>query len=339
MAIIYYEGFDGLLSTASGVTAYTPPGWSAATNLHSSYGRFGGIGCNGANQPKIRFTATSEIIVGAALYDYGTYGTAGDRYFISIVGETSTLQHVTFRFDSSGAIDVRRGDAAGTRLAISAPGTIQMGQWGYFEAKVTIADSGGTVVVRWNGVEIINFTGDTKNGGTLFTIDSILFNGRDNAFIDDIYVIDTQVAPNQTWLGDVRIVSLLPNGNGTYNQGIGSDSNSVDNYLLVDEVAPSATDYVTIANGNKDSYTFQDLNTAANAVIHAVGVRSFANKTSSGARSIKNFVDLGGTISSGTATPLGSSLYGITSTFLTKPGGGAWTTADVNAVQAGAEAA
>ena len=84
---------------------------------------------------------------------------------------------------------------------------------------------------------------------------------------DDVYLVDTS-APNGDFLGDVRVAYLAPNGNGASSQFVGSDLNSVDNYLLVDEVpANDDTDYVqSDVLNNIDTYALADLPANAGVV-------------------------------------------------------------------------
>lgn len=74
--------------------------------------------------------------------------------------------------------------------------------------------------------------------------------------VSDMAVNSTAAGGTQTsWPGAESLVYLFPNGNGDLSQWAGSDGNSTDNYLLVDEVPPNTTDYVeSNTSGQIDEY-------------------------------------------------------------------------------------
>ena len=80
--------------------------------------------------------------------------------------------------------------------------------------------------------------------------------------IDDIYVC----TGDDPFLGDIIVETLYPNGNGTVNQWVGTDANSVDNYLLVDDqnTSDSVRDSVP---GHQDLYVLQNLSVADASVV------------------------------------------------------------------------
>src|SRR5437764_673985 len=60
--------------------------------------------------------------------------------------------------------------------------------------------------------------------------------GVGRAYLDDLYVCDATGTTNNTFLGDVRVHTLVPSGNGTDSGLTGSDGNQVNNYQLVNTV-------------------------------------------------------------------------------------------------------
>jgi hypothetical protein len=108
--------------------------------------------------------------------------------------------------------------------------------------------------------------GDTKNGGTNTTIDAVTVtvhagpSGTGTA-VSDLYILDTAGTYNNSWLGDMAVRVLSPTGNGTYSQLTNSAATQVNNYSYVDELPPSATDYVGAQAGSGliDTYQLADV--------------------------------------------------------------------------------
>src|SRR4029077_1029352 len=109
----------------------------------------------------------------------------------------------------------------GTTLATGATSLLNS-TWYYIEWKLTVDNTAGVSEVRINGDVEINFSGDTQ-ATVLSSIRQFQFEGEYDVFsdtgsvfsIDDIYVVDTTgSAPNNSFLGDVRVECLFPSGNG-----------------------------------------------------------------------------------------------------------------------------
>jgi hypothetical protein len=212
---------------------------------------------------------------------------------VSFWGDGGTTQHITVGPNGAGKVEVRRGNTAGTILATGTT-TFIGPSWFHLQIEVTISDTVGTVKVRVNGnaVEEISFTGDTKNAGTASTIDRVVWsNTGGNAATDDMSLW----VGTGDWPGDQRIYCLLPSGNGTTSQGTGSDSDQVNNYLLVDERPESSTDYVSITTDNDiDLYAVTDL-PAGVTTVHGVQTNIVAAKSDAGAKGVKIVRRSGGT--------------------------------------------
>jgi len=203
----------------------------------------------------------------------------------------------------------------------------------YIEIKVKIDNTTGTIDCHLDGVSEISGTGlDTQNTGNATANQVRLGVGAgatwDCAY-DDYYIADG--TGGQTFLGDVRVEALFPNGNGNSSQFVGSDSNSTDNYLLVDETTPNGdTDYVESSTvGNKDTYTYTDL-TPGSGTVYAVQPIPYARKSDAGTRSIVSVARLSGTEADSSAETLSTTYQYLPDIRETKPGGGSWTVADVN---------
>lgn len=283
------------------------------------------------------FTAAATVISGVAFQTTGTQ--VGQ---MSFYGDAGATQHITIRYLATGTIEVRRGGVAGTLLTSASTGILHVGTWNFVEAKVTIADSGGIVEVRVNGspTPLINFSGDTRNNGTNLTIDRVAIGADGQVQLADWYICDGLGSTNNDFLGDVRVHCLQPNANGNYSQLVGSDGNSTDNYLLVDESPYNTTDYVGSATvGQKDSYGLPDLPAAVSTVFGVQEVAVVA-KSDAGAASIKQLLRASGTDYTTSAALLSTSYTELVNLRETNPATGvAWTPAGVNGAEIGVEVA
>jgi hypothetical protein len=229
----------------------------------------------------------------------------------------------------------------GTLLATAGSSTPDNG-WVYLEIRVLIADSGGRVVVKQDGTTIIDFTGDTRNAGNA-SANQVIFGGR-NAIgtgqnWDDFVLMDsTGSAPTNTFLGQlVQVDVLFPTGNGNSSQWVGSDSNSADNYALVDEATPDTADYVkATSTGDKDTYAFGNMGAAG--TIFGVQINAWAAKTDGVARTLKSVARLAdGTEADSTAQglyPDGEYTYRW-DVRAARPGGGVWSADDIDNAEFG----
>lgn len=280
------------------------------------------------------FTATGTVISGVA---------SADALQMSFWADSNTVQHITIHFTSAGLVEVRRGAVNGTLLTSASTGLLHAaGQFQYLEAKVTVADSGGTVEVRINGstTPLINFTGDTRNGGTSTNIDAVRVAGNSQCDLNDWYICNGSGSVNNNFLGDIRVYPLMPNGNGSSSQLVGSDGNSTDNYLLVDEKPYSTTDYNGSSTaGNRDMYTIENL---PSNVVSVLGVQeiSIAAKSDAGAISGKQVIRPSTTNYASASLTL-STTYALFSTLREQNPDttAAWAISEVNATEIGWEVA
>lgn len=343
MTLLLMEGFENVVDSGNNATPLQLGNWSGSSvAVNTANGRLGGLGVipiGSTISPLI--PPLTEIIIGCAVKIPDISVNGASNYIFYLVGDGTSTGHLSVTTTAGGALQIRRGNGTATVIATSPTGLIQSGVWGYVEFRATIADAGGKAIVRWNGVEAINFTGDTKNGGTNTTIDMTYFGGGNIHCYDDIYIIDptTGSAPYNDFLGDVRIQSIFPNGNGSFSQGTGSDADSVDNYALIDEArAASTTDYVDLSTGEKDTYSYQDTTLPATSTIYAVQAVTHAQKTDTGFITTADVARLGANESVGTASVPGTSAEIKRTIWTSKPGGGAWTVTDVNNAEFGVTA-
>lgn len=329
MALLYIDGFDagdpqiknwsGSVSTANSAPA---PRFGT--------GRYATTGSLFQRQ----ITASAQVFVGVSMGASTVTGIVCP--YVTLFSDTGTTQHLTVGF-SGTSLQLIRGGLAGTVLA-SYSGVFLSSTFYSIEVSATIADAGGTAVVRLNGVPVINFTGDTKNGGTNTTIDAVgcgVASGVTGLF-DDLYICDALgSAPHNTFLGDVRVYTNTPSGAGTSTQFTPS---SGANYTTVDELPYSATDYNTgTTPGLKDTYAMSDL-PANVSTIFGVQTNVIAKKTDAGSIAVRPVIRSGGTDYSGSSVAMGATDVTVSDIRSLDPAtSAAWTAANVNNLEGGME--
>ena len=249
----------------------------------------------------------------------------------SVVFRDTAVGAIEVRLDRSGVITARWADWAGQFASVTTGIEVDVAhRWG-ITGGLDVAGGGRRFTVWCDGVEVA--AGTAGGDGTAKVNQIILTCHRDvstsPARFDSVVISDA-------FQGDCHVDYLVPDGNGDTSQWVGSDGNSIDNWELVDEIPPSNADYVEAdATDLRDLYTVANLPASGTilgvqAVVHPWKLGPGAEiptstilKTAAG-----EHVDLIAGISAamqGLETPIRT----------TRPGGGAWTVSDVNAMQIG----
>lgn len=335
MTLRFADSFDHYTVVADKWTTQISQGTGPALN---GGGRFGsGMQTVNSRIIKAGLPAAATWIVGCAwIHNLGTTPTSA-QYNVLAVYDGATCQ-VSVRANSNGSLTVGRGLTAD--LGTTAVGVVQANIWAYIELKVLISDTVGTIDLRVNGVSVLSLTAqDTKQSANA-TADTVTFGINYNAsasiIVDDVVICDTAGSTNNDFLGDVRVEALFPNGDGNSSQLVGSDGNSVNNSLLVDEAAPNGdTDYVESATvGQKDTYAFGNL-TPTTGTVYGIVVNPYARKSDAGNRRIASIARLSSTEEDSADKILSTNYQYLPDVRETKPGGGAWSIADVNSAEFG----
>lgn len=192
--------------------------------------RFTGGGYYTSGTATKTIPASGELFVGAAFY-----WPAGSHTLFSVYGDGGATQHITITRNSSLKLEVRRGSATGTVLATGAT-NLSNTTWIHVEVRVIVDDTAGVVQVRLNGSTSfeVNFTGDTRNGGTSTNLDRVTVTATNSSTrYTDVQIGNSASAG--TWLGDNTVATLVPAVNGTYVEGTPNPSGTAfaDRYTLV----------------------------------------------------------------------------------------------------------
>jgi hypothetical protein len=259
---------------------------------------------------------------------------------------TSSNNEYTINADSGGSTIVFRTGGAANSITASSSGSIGFGEWHYIEVDFQTG-AGGHCRIWLDDVQVLNHSA-TLGSGNITALSHRCSSNNHSFAIDDIYVLDTsdgtatQGRTNNARLGPIKIESIYPNGNGATNDFVGSDGNSTDNYLLVDEVGtPNTADYVESTTvGHRDLYEHGNLTSVGITNIFGVEVVGYASDPSGSATPLKSVArdNDGGTISTGAGSPTVTTFREVGGGPLwLDPDGVVWAEAVVNGSQFGVE--
>lgn len=210
-------------------------------------------------------------------------------------------------------------------------------RWHWFEMKLIVDDAVGEFTIKLDEVVVFSQTGiDTQNGTNSF-VDEIIFRGDANP--DLVYSIDDVVVHTEAdFIGDMRIETLRPDGDGDTNEF--TRSGGATNFENVDE-GPGPDDDSTFVESltaaHQDLYTTGDQAETVDT-IHAVVVRSRAKKTDAGSRSIRMLSRTSTTTAQGVIEPLLTDYQYYEHVFEVDPDTAvAWTQSGVDGMQIGVE--
>lgn len=221
----------------------------------------------------------------------------------------------------------------GTVLATAPPSA----QADWYDHRVYIEDGAPGRIMWW-------INGDLIYDGTPMTITALsqfVISAHNHVYTGALVYTDDFVvwgADDETIVPQVLSVhTLFPDGTSAA-QGVGSDADSVDNHLLVDEATYSTADYVDLAAGERDTYALPAL-PFNQGIVAGVQVRLSAERTDAASITVAPVVKVGETEETLAAQEPGfGAVSHLSSVAATKPGGGPWTLADVNALELGVTA-
>lgn len=287
----------------------------------------------------IRFDQTTNtFVVGLAINkELGNYGSDINDALFYLIGGGSTAIKVFFYNDRR--IIVKSGD--NTVLAITGD-VIDFNVWNYYEFKVCLDDTIGSVEIRKDGnttpaVLVENI--DTLSGNAY--VDKIQFGpgypvAGNPAYFDDLYILDNSGTNNNDFKGDVSIIPLNTVSDAS-NTGF-TPSEGSDLYAMVDDnpLINTSTDIRAITPESKAMFEMSEFSGSNN--IHAVSVVVPAYKSEGGTISIKSVIESGTvpTETEGAEKFLSSSLQCARDFYGVDPIDDVpWSTARVNAIKAG----
>lgn len=363
--LLFYDGFEGLVtgSTSSSSAAGIPLRYSEnvgsgtqlrpaseITPLSPTPGTIlVGEGAVGDNITAQRLVAThAEGRVGVRLLPFRAGGTIAAGRLFRLRDNAGNVTHLTIALTTGGEIAVHRGLLTDTLLGTSSGAGLSAASWVYLEVGYVIDDSSGGVWVKVDGTDVLRLgayaltptTLDTRNGGNA-SIDAVGFHtnstvASNKACFDDWYVVDTSgSAPYNDFLGDVRVLEIIPDGAGDETD---FTPNAGNNWQAVDEVPghDGDTSYVeSNTAGDEDLYSMTNPASSATTV-YAAKVVVVARKTDAGDSDLELSLKSGTTTDRVNVGLLSNSYAEYTSVYTANPDGpAAWTIAALDGVQVG----
>ena len=249
--------------------------------------------------------------------------------------------HTNIAITTGGAIRMRR---ATVQLGSDSAFTFALNTRYRVEIRTIIADAGGLIDVRVDGVSVASVSGvDTRDGGAAGVASRIELRGMIQSsglgatIFDNLTVNNTSGNAPTSWPGARRIETLFPNSDASVQW---TPSTGGLNYDLVNDETPDLLTWVqSVTAGHVDRYGLADLS-GTPTTIDAVELIYRAARSDAGARTMRGFLRSGAsTANGGTVTPPAtpSGQYFRQQVDLDPDTAAAWTASGINALQAGVE--
>jgi len=330
MALLHLETFEHLVN---GNEKYTTEHGSLVS-ISATYSRWHNrsLKCYSGYYCQFTFTASDTGVIGFAVWNDAGLPTA-----VPIVqfykGASNTCE---LRMAKTGYMYLVRG----TTFLAGAPSRIRLKTWHYVEVKWNCVNSIGanTFQVKVDGEIIIDIPATTDcQAAATSGVDKINLQGMCTySYYNDVYICDLSGSEWNDFVGDITVDVIYPDDEGATNDFDGSDGNSVDNHLLVDDATPdddtTYTESSTVTD--VDLYTFDD--SEAPDTILAVAVDCFCKMDDAGPKSGKIITRVDGTTYEGNTFSLTTGYVYETQIWELNPDdAAAWAAADIDGVEFG----
>lgn len=343
MAICFMDGFDGFTTVAQagrrGINALN-------LDVKTTGGRFGGgaiQGMGGVGSINVPFTSISgdTVYLGWAQKQSNMAATMiwslGRGSASRIQGATSNAC-MYLMIDTGGSSTVSIRNAAGAQIATF---TLPFdGAWHWFDLKVVaLSGTSGSFELRMDGNTVASATGVNMAGssatGTQWSWNfgySYAYQGDTSPYFDDLVIQDTSGTSNNSWVGDCRIATLLPDSvdaAGAWTANTGTLATALATH-------DDDTSYASSSTAADEFFVgVADLPVTPSSV-RAVQATVIGRKTGTDGTTFTPEVKSGATVGSGASVSLGTSYWASKAIFPVDPAtGAAWTAAAVNALKIG----
>jgi len=337
MTLLFLEGFEHHGSTNANLDSTLTRKYFSRTGAWEILsGRSGGNAASGnftSDDITIEFTTETEIIIGFAMKFREINANSADPLvrFLNPSGSHISSFH--------------RGTSGDPRL-ISNDNTLYTSSekwspftWNYFEIRIVAGtdSSNGELELMMNGKQIINETGVDTLAITP-GVARINFSGSDHfdPVIDDIYIINTQGSVNNTFLGDVKVEAVFPDGAGNTTDllptGAASNHEAVDDNPFDDDTSYASSSTFE----DKDTYTVANLSDITQGIVGVQMLPNARKAIATGTRALTSVVRSGTTDYDQTESNLTTSYdYYPAIVELDPDTGSAWTVSGFNSAEFG----
>ena len=356
MALTFIDGFDhydpqqldgfGDPWLARGKAAYlSPQAMRIQGRRPSSYALRLPAGPGGGYVKNME-TGRTSLIMGAALRVAPFENTGEEPVLLGMRDTSAQVAHFV-RIGEDGRLKIYRRTGSGSsgwdQLLSTSVTTAAARGWHYIELQVVQGTSSGTLNVRINGVLAITLSAQntTQGGGPLLTAFAGSLPGQScpvTVDVDDFYVADTSGAINNTFLGDVRVDALKPQGPGGLNQWT-VEPMGLSAWAAVSD-ADEATAIRAATASLRQSFEVEALPAMSTPAIHGVQVTLLARKTDAGNGRVRALAVSGAQTAVSADLVLQEQLAWHTAMFERNPNGNvSWTEGAFNAAEFGVESA
>ncbi len=345
MALLWIEGFENIGSTDN--AAVSPTGilgrkYTASIDSGTKLqpGRIAGhsLEVGYANSIRTRtLTTNATMIVGCAWRASSFSVSAG--YSDVIIGLADDTQKGTcLCITTTGDLAVYRDS---TLLKKTTGLGLSVNTWYYLEFKVTCNSTTGSFEVRLGGVNVLSDTGVNTKAGTHNYHNNLLLGwlvSGQTCRYDDLYVCDASGAVNNTFLGNMKVLSISPTGDTATEQF--TPSANASHYTLVDDnpIDDDTTYTEDSVSGHQDIWDYGTV-VGAGATIAGIQINTCVRETDANSFTLKTPIVSGGNTSTDAAQAIGTTNYIVRYRISeTDPNTtAAWTANGVNAAQFGVE--
>jgi len=303
-----------------------------------SYGKAAGIVGSSAWIGPILSGATYTTIFTAMNFQASQSNSTANQAVIQFWdGAASTVQvTISTQFSNlSGKFNLYayRGTTSGTLLATANNVIPPNGFWCHISLMCTVDPTNGRVKVNIDGVNVLDFTGNTQNTSNT-RIDSVRIigeGGYKNYY--DNWIIATGL-PTDPMLPEIRVYTQFPTGNDAVQFAV---TGSAANWSAVNEAPANGDTSYTYSStvGQQDTFTFSA--PSIGATVHALQVCYDARRDDAGPRAMRAVVKPTTTAyDSGADDTLSSTYYIYKKIWMTNPEtAAAWTPAQATAAKFG----
>lgn len=255
--LLHLEGFEDAETPATYISRKYPG--SGTGLLGWVDGRFGGKCWRSYNNNQITFNVDNKqtVILGFAYFLDNSLDNT-DRILCDFRDSTTT--QLVIKLDTKNQIKIFRGSILINTINIQ----VSVKTWQYIEVKVKINNTTGSYEIRKDGVVLVNISGiDTQETANAY-INNIRIHAKAGAYcyIDDVYILDDTGSQNNNFLGDIKIISVKPNGDGnTFNFNIYPDAGEY-HYQDVDDGTQSDDDTTYVESttvGHIDLFNYENI--------------------------------------------------------------------------------
>jgi hypothetical protein len=268
MSLLWIEGFEGygtVTGSGNAVEGLMSRRYAALTSIGHQYlaaGRFSGYSLQGTGNygacclQTPALTTNATLVIGMAA-KWSSLG--GDNTYDYCQFYDGTTQGICLQ-PATAEIGVYRGS---TLLGTTSGAGIAINTWYYVELKVYCHATLGTVEVRVNGVTKLSLTAQNTKAGTDGFYDRVRFGSGGgggtlgNYLIDDVYILDGAGSVNNNFLGNHKVVAVVPNGDASTQ--LTTSSGATHYNLLSENPSDDDTSYVQGTTGQADLYTYTGL--------------------------------------------------------------------------------